>query len=104
MTYQELHDLLSGGLGIPFAFHHWDSPPGMPYGVYFDDSTDNFGADGIVYHVVRRFNVELYTRQRNPELETQLETLLDGAGFYWDKDAAYVDSERFYQIAYEIEV
>lgn len=104
MSYQELQALLSEGMGIPFAFHHWDKPPAMPYGVYFDDSTDNFGADGGVYHVVRHFNIELYTRQREPAREAQLEALLDGAGFYWDKDAAYIGSERFYQIAYEIEV
>ena len=104
MTYQELHRLLEGGMNIPFAFHHWDKPPSMPYGVYFDDRTNNFGAAGIVYQVVRHVNIELYVRQRDPVLEARLEALLDGAGFYWDKDASYVDSERFYQIAYEIEV
>lgn len=104
MTYEELHKLLSDGLGIPFAVHHWDKPPAMPYGVYFDDRTNNFGADSRVYHVVRHFLIELYTRQRDPELESRAEALLDGAELYWDKDATYIDSERFYQISYEIEV
>lgn len=105
MTYRELQDLLETGAEIPFAFHHWERPPAMPFGVYFDDSTDNFGADGIAYHVVRRFNIELYTRQRDPELEAQIEAVLDGAGLFWDKTATYLgDTERAYQISYEIEV
>lgn len=105
MTYRELQDLLEAGAGIPFTFHHWEHPPAMPFGVYFDDSTDNFGADGIAYHVVRRFNIELYTRQRDPELEARIETTLDGAGLFWDKTATYLGgTERAYQISYEIEV
>lgn len=104
-SYPELHSLLTQGMGIPFAFHHWDAPPPMPYGVYFDDHTENFGADGVVYHVVRPVNIELYARQRDPALEGRMERLLDGAGLFWDKYAEYLgDTERAYQISYEIEV
>ena len=104
MSYQELSDLLTAGVGIPFAFHHWDKPPAMPFGVYFDDRTDNFEADNIAYYVVRHFVVELYVRQRDPALEELLEGVLDGAELAWDKDAVYIDDERAYQISYEIEV
>lgn len=103
MTYQELEQLLAP-LGIPFAFHHWEKPPAMPYGVYFDDYTDNFAADGITYVVFFHINIELYVRQRDPDLEGRLEDIFSEAGLYWDKDSTYIDSERFYQIAYEIEV
>lgn len=103
MTYQELKELLEGA-GIPFAFHHWERPPQMPYGVYFDDHTDNFMADNIAYLVVRHVVIELYVRQRDPKLEERLEAVLTGAGLYWDKSATYIDSERFYQISYETEV
>lgn len=103
MTYQELEQLLAP-LGIPFTFHHWERPPKLPYGVYFDDSTNNFEADNIAYVVIRNFNIELYVRQRDPDLEGRLEAILTDAELYWDKDADYIDSERFYQISYEIEV
>lgn len=103
MTYQELEQLLAP-LGIPFRFHHWEKPPKMPYGVYFDDYTDNFEADDIAYVVIRHVNIELYTRQRDPDLEARLENILTAEDLYWDKDSVYVDSERYYQISYEIEV
>ncbi|MEH2937955.1 hypothetical protein [Lawsonibacter sp. JLR.KK007] len=103
MTYQELEQLLAP-LGIPFTFHHWEKPPAMPYGVYFDDHTDNFAADGIAYAVFFHVNIELYVRQRDQGLEGRLEDILTAADLYWDKAAVYIDSERFYQVAYEIEV
>ena len=103
MTYQELKELLEA-TGIRFAFHHWDRPPKMPYGVYFDDHNDNFAADGAVYSTARHFLVELYERQRDEELEGRLEAVLDGVGLYWEKSSTYIDSERFWQISYEIEV
>lgn len=103
MTYQELKELLETS-GIKFAFHHWEHPPKMPYGVYFDDYTDNFAADDIAYVTIRHFIIELYVRQRDPDLESRLENILTAAGLFWDKDIVYIDSERFYQISYETEV
>lgn len=103
MTYQDLCDLLKM-VGIPFAFHHWKNPPVMPYGVYFDDYSNNFAADGIAYQIIRHFIIELYVRQRDPELEEKIEAVLTGAGLFWDKNVTYIDSERFYQIYYEIKV
>lgn len=103
MSYQDMEALLAP-LGVPFTFHHWEKPPAMPYGVYFDDSTDNFEADDIAYVIIRRFYIELYVRQRDPALERRLEGILTAEGLYWDKDQAYIESERFYQVAYEIEV
>lgn len=103
MTYEELEQLLAP-VGIPFTLHHWERPPAMPFGVYFDDYTDNFEADDRAYLVITHFNIELYTRQRDPALETLLEGILDGAELYWDKDSDYVDSLRAYMTTYEIEV
>lgn len=103
MTYQDLERLLAP-VGVPFRFHHWEGSPKMPYGVYFDDYTDNFEADDIAYVVISHFNIELYVRQRDPALEGRLEDILTAADLYWDKGSVYIDSERFYQVTYEIEV
>lgn len=103
MTYADLEQLLAP-VGIPFTLHHWEKPPVMPYGVYFDDYTENFEADNSAYAVFTHFNIELYTRQRDPALEARLEGILDKAELYWDKDSVYVDSLRAYKTTYEIEV
>lgn len=103
MTYQELEALLAP-LGVPFQFHHWETPPPMPYGVYFDDHANNFAADGSVYFSARNYNIELYVRQRDEALEGRLEDIITGAGLYWEKNAAWIEPNRAYQISYEIEV
>lgn len=104
MTIQEWNKALSDETGIPFAYHHWDRPPQMPYGVLFDDYTENFLADSIVYLPVTHVSIELYVRQRDHALEKKLESVLAYAGLAWDKSAEYINSERFYQIFYEVEV
>lgn len=103
MTYQDMVDLLAK-VGVPFAFHHWEQPPLPPYGVYFDSGTNNFPADNIAYHVCRDFVLELYLSQRDEAVEGALERVLTDAGFYWEKETAYVAELRQYQISYEVEV
>ena len=103
MNYQELDKILKT-TGLPFTFHHWEHPPKPPYGVYFDDYTDNFAADNMVYVQISHCNIELYSSQRDTEDENKIETVLDEAEIYWDKTRTYIESERLYQTTYEIEV
>ena len=93
MTYQELYDILAQ-TGLPMALHHWEHPPKPPYGVYYDDYTDNFAADNIAYHVIQHVWVELYAPRRSREAEAKIEAALAGAGLYWDRSSDYIDSER----------
>ena len=46
--------------------------------------------------------MELYTKQKDQSSEDKVENAL--SSFYWDKTEEYIDSERCYQILYEIEV
>lgn len=103
MTYEDLIALLNT-TGIPFACHHWEDPPKSPYGVYFDDHSENFAADDIAYHKILHMFLELYITQRDPSVEGRLEKALDDAEIYWDKDAEWVTHLRMFQISYEIEV
>ena len=103
MTYQELLDILET-TDVPFAFHHWEKPPRPPYGVYFDDYSDNFSADCTVFLEVDHIMIELYQRQRDKAVEARISTALTAAGIYWEKDAQYLPTERLYQTTFEIEV
>ena len=103
MTYQNLSDILSCS-GIPFAFHHWESPPDPPYGVYYDEGTANLFADNRVYVSIRDLTLELYLAQRDEAFESGFESLLDEAEVPWEKSVTYIESLRLYQISYETEV
>ena len=103
----ELHKIASmlAGLGIPLAYHHFaegESPP-PPFLLYLSPGSDNFSADGRVYWKVAQLDVELYTDLKDPELEARLEMVLDTAGLFYNKTESYIDSEKLYEVLYEME-
>lgn len=103
MRLEELKILLET-TGLPVTYRAWpenDAPP-MPYICYLVTYSNNFGADNRVYHKIDHIQVELYTKLKDPEAEDRVENAL--SSLYWDKTEEYIDSERCYQILYEIEV
>lgn len=103
MELEELKKILET-TGIPVAY--WSFPEGeaplLPFICYVDAGSDNFIADGKVYHKRSRVNVELYTRHKDTETESKVETALEG--FKWKRTETYIDSEKCFQILYEMEV
>lgn len=105
MTLTEMAALLRG-LGLPLAYHHFaeGEAPNPPFLVYLSPGSDNFAADGRVYFKVTQIDIELYTDAKDPALEERLENLLDGAGLFYDKTESFIESERLYEVLYELEV
>ena len=64
---------------------------------------NNFVADGTVFHKADIVQVELYTKHKDLETEEKVEQALS-FDFVWSKEEEYIDSEKIYQIIYEIEV
>ena len=90
--------------GLPVVYHSFpenEAPP-LPYICYLIPGSNNFAADGQVYFKVDRVQVELYTQLKQPEVEEKVEEAL--SSFYWEKTEEYIDSEKCYQIIYELEV
>ncbi len=103
MTLEQIQDILERtGLPVAYrAFPEGHAPP-LPFICFVTPGTNNFAADDGVYHVINAVNVELYTEYKDPATEDRVEKAL--SSFYWEKDVEYIDSERCYQITYEIEV
>lgn len=105
MTLEEIYTLLKT-TGLSVVYRAWtgqDVPP-LPWICYLETGSDNFGADNVVYSASQEILVELYTAQKSPELERRVEAVLTGAEIYWDKTETYIDSQRCYQVAYEITI
>jgi hypothetical protein len=49
-------------------------------------------------------NIELYTREKDFENEATIEGVLADNDLTYYKEENYIDSEKMYQIAYEMEV
>lgn len=104
MALNDVLDMLESS-GLPVVYRSWPEdvpPPEMPYICFYFSSTENFAADGTAYYVLENIIVELYTEEKDPSAEAALETTI--AALYWEKTETYIDSEKCYQIAYEIEV
>lgn len=103
MALEELEKQLKA-TGLPVVYRAWPEKkaPPMPFICYLAAYSNNFSADGGVYHQADHIQIELYTRFKDPGSEDKVEQAL--SSFYWEKTETYIDSEKCYQILYEIEV
>ena len=105
MTLEELKGTLkSSGFPVAYRAFRENSAPALPFICFQETGSDNTGADGIVWFSARQVDLELYTAFKDPEAENKVEAALTAAGIYYDKFETYIDSEKMYQITYEIEV
>ena len=72
-------------INLPVAYHHFTSPPSPPYIVYLFSYSSNFGADNKVYDAEKNFQVELYTKTKDPASEALIEDLFNANDIYWEK-------------------
>lgn len=104
MALDELYQILSAV--YPTAY--WSFPEGeapkMPFITYFEESSDNFGADNKVYFHRKRISVELMTRTKNPTAEANLEAAFDSHDIYWNKTETHLDDEDVFEVIYDLEV
>lgn len=66
--------------------------------------SDNFHADGITYAKIDVLNIELYSDEKDWSNEKKIEDILDKYGITYDKTGEYLDSEKMYEVLYEMEV
>ena len=103
MSLEEIKKLLET-TGLPVAYRAFpvgNAPP-LPFICYLFSSTNNFNADDVVYQVINRITIELYTESKDPEAENAVEAALKD--LCWEKSEEYLDDEQCYEIIYEIEV
>lgn len=105
MSHNEIMEMLEE-TGLPIAYHHFaeGETPKPPFLVFLYPGSDNFSADGGVYHKKNHLNIELYTDLKDVELEEKLETVLDAHGFYYEKSEVWIESEKLYEVLYQTEV
>ena len=93
-------------MNIPFAYDHFSEgeSPDPPFICYLLPGSDNFSADGLVYHRLQTVHIELYTDRKDPETETAVETVLDNNRIYYNKSEVWIPSEKLYEVIYSFEM
>ena len=91
-------------LGLPVAITSFYTEQALPFLVILPDGAESSGSDFAAELRRDAYQIELYTEQKDFELEDRLEDLLDEQGIHFVKHEAYIDEEAMYQCAYQIEL
>ena len=91
---------------VPYAYDHFaeGEAPDPPFLCYLLPGSDNFSADGKVYHKFTEVRLELYTDFKDPDAEQNVEDVLAVAGFFYNKSETWIDSEKLYEVLYAFEM
>lgn len=107
MTTQQVADMIAG-VGLPNAYDHFtkeEAPGGPPYICFFYGDSDDLYADNANYARIWPLHIELYTDNKDFDLEARVEAALRAAELPWAKSQSeYIESERMYQTTYNMEV
>ena len=91
---------------LPFAYDHFveGESPEPPFLVFLYPKAANFAADGIAYFKITQLDIELYTDLKNPDLEETIEAVLLKHCIFYGKSETWIESEKLYEVLYEMEV
>lgn len=105
MKFSEVYALLKRS-GLDVGYYQWEEKqvPPLPYILYYFPNMDPEAADNANYASIYQLNVELYTKNKDFELEANLDTVLTDGGMVFRKEETYIDSERMYEVLYTMEV
>lgn len=105
MTFQEVNNMVES-IGLPYAYFQF--PEGTrqapPFICFFYTNSDDLFADNSNYQDIRRLNIELYTSTKDFALEKTIEDTLKFNGFSYYREENFIETEKIWQIAYEMEV
>lgn len=93
-------------IGIPFAYDHFTEGENMepPFLCYLLPGSENFAADGRVYHKINQVHIELYTDSKDPTVEEKVTAVLDSHGIFYDQTETWIESEKLYEVLFSFEI
>lgn len=105
MTLPELKELLKR-LGMPVGYYQWAAGqvPELPYILYYSDEDNNFFADDIVYSTGHAVTVEVYSQNKDLELEERVKELLRKNDIAYESYGDFLKTEDMYLKAYEFNI
>ena len=105
MTYEEINEMMAE-MGLPYAYHHFaeGESPAPPFLLFLSPGEETFSADNVAYYSFKQLDIEHYTDKKNPALEEEIEDVLTQHEIYFTKSEAWIESERLYEVLYEMEV
>ena len=97
---------LIDSVDVPAAYWQFPKDTGQkpPFICYFYTGSNDVLADDSNYKHINSLAIELYTNEKDFELENKLETALNDAGLVWSREDTYIDSEKLFEAIYYTDV
>lgn len=82
MTHEDVMQMLAE-TEIPFAYDHFaeGESPDPPFICFLFPGSENFAADNVVYMEFSNLSIELYTDEKDPELEDRVDSTVEPEHF-----------------------
>ena len=105
MTYEEVA-AMAEETELLVAYDHFaeGESPDPPFLIFLYPRSNHYKADGQVYVKINELHFELYTDRKQPDVEAQVEAVLDRHGFVYDKTEVWIPEEKLYEVLYSMEV
>lgn len=103
MTQAELYAALKT-LGMPVAYGEFTSPQAQPFITYQFAYSGDMTADNQNYLEISNFQIELYTKNKDPATEKKVQDKLKELRLPYSKIETWLDSENLRQVIYEVQL
>ena len=91
-------------LSTPSFYGQAPAGTSLPFIAIHTKQPDNFAADNGVYCEKWDFRLDLYTVEKDLEIEATIKKLLNDNGIAWSKTEQYIDSESCWEVEFEFSV
>jgi hypothetical protein len=105
MTRKEVAQMVDS-IGLPYAYYQFDEDTAQapPFVVFFFSTSNDLYADQTNYQRIDSLSIEFYSSEVDFDTEEAIETILNDAGLTFYKEQSYIESERIWQTAYDMEI
>lgn len=105
MTFQDVAYMIES-IGLPYAYYQFSENTCLqpPFICFFFTADNDFIADNTNYHKIRSLQLELYTDQKDFQLEDTIETVLNQNGLVYSKEESYIDTEKMMMVAWTCDI
>lgn len=106
MTYKEVNTMIAS-IGLPYAYNEFSDGTGIapPFICFlYGDYSNDLLADNYNYQPVRTLSIELYTDNKDFELENAVEAVLKANKLPFIRQETYIESERMFMVVYDTQI
>ena len=101
MTYEQVAQMVDS-FGVPNCYYQFtnDTEVVPPFVAYYYNQSADLIADNTNYAKINSLIIELYTDNKDFDLEQTIETTLNDNGLVYSRVENYLDSERMYMVVF----